>query len=125
MKNFVIYLAAGASALLMTAASAAPLSPNPPVAPERYRQRPTKKPRRNPRLFDAHSNGSARAVSRHRAGAPTSCSQPYGLHTCGAFAPRKRSTNQKAQIVTNERTKNPPQPRRVDAALISMTSSRG
>src|SRR5438270_13168286 len=34
MKNFVIYLAAGASALLMTAASAAPLSPNPSVAPE-------------------------------------------------------------------------------------------
>ncbi|WP_108513835.1 hypothetical protein [Bradyrhizobium algeriense] len=34
MKNFVIYLAAGASALLMTAASAAPLSPDPSVPPE-------------------------------------------------------------------------------------------
>ncbi|MEH2609684.1 hypothetical protein [Bradyrhizobium sp. AZCC 1693] len=34
MKNFVTYLAAGASALLMTAASAAPLSPNASVAPE-------------------------------------------------------------------------------------------
>jgi hypothetical protein len=34
MKNFAIYLAAGASTLLMTAASAAPLSPNASVAPE-------------------------------------------------------------------------------------------
>ena len=34
MKNLAIYLAAGASTLLMTAASAAPLSPNASVAPE-------------------------------------------------------------------------------------------
>jgi hypothetical protein len=34
MKNLAIYLAAGASALLVTAASAAPLSPNVSVAPE-------------------------------------------------------------------------------------------
>jgi len=34
MKNLAIYLAAGASALLATAASAAPLSPNVSVAPE-------------------------------------------------------------------------------------------
>ena len=34
MKNLAIYLAAGASALLVTAASAAPLSPNASVAPE-------------------------------------------------------------------------------------------
>ncbi|MBA4036068.1 MAG: hypothetical protein C0480_15880 [Bradyrhizobium sp.] len=34
MKNLAICLAAGASALLMTAASAAPLSPNASVAPE-------------------------------------------------------------------------------------------
>ncbi|MEH2550541.1 hypothetical protein V1283_007186 [Bradyrhizobium sp. AZCC 2262] len=34
MKNLAIYLAAGASALLMTAASAAPLSPNVSAAPE-------------------------------------------------------------------------------------------
>ena len=34
MKNLAIYLAAGASALLVTAASAAPLSPNGTVAPE-------------------------------------------------------------------------------------------
>jgi hypothetical protein len=34
MKNLTIYLAAGASALLVTAASAAPLSPNISVAPE-------------------------------------------------------------------------------------------
>jgi hypothetical protein len=34
MKNLAIYLAAGASALLVTAASAAPLSPNGSVAPE-------------------------------------------------------------------------------------------
>ena len=33
MKNLVIYLAAGASCLLVTAASAAPLSPNVSVAP--------------------------------------------------------------------------------------------
>jgi hypothetical protein len=35
MKNLAIYLAAGASALLVTAASAAPLSPNASAAPER------------------------------------------------------------------------------------------
>jgi len=34
MKNLAIYLAAGASALLVTAASAAPLSPSVSVAPE-------------------------------------------------------------------------------------------
>jgi hypothetical protein len=34
MKNFAIYLAAGASALLITAASAAPLSVGASVAPE-------------------------------------------------------------------------------------------
>jgi hypothetical protein len=34
MKNLAIYLAAGASALLVTAASAAPLSPNGSAAPE-------------------------------------------------------------------------------------------
>jgi hypothetical protein len=34
MKNLAIYLAAGASALLVTAASAAPLSPNVSAAPE-------------------------------------------------------------------------------------------
>ena len=34
MKNLAIYLAAGSSALLVTAASAAPLSPNVSVAPE-------------------------------------------------------------------------------------------
>ena len=34
MKNLAIYLAAGASALLVTAASAAPLAPNGAVAPE-------------------------------------------------------------------------------------------
>jgi hypothetical protein len=34
MKNLAIYLTAGASALLVTAASAAPLSPNVSVAPE-------------------------------------------------------------------------------------------
>jgi hypothetical protein len=34
MKNLTIYLAAGASALLATAASAAPLSPNASVAPQ-------------------------------------------------------------------------------------------
>jgi hypothetical protein len=34
MKNLAIYLAAGGSALLLTAASAAPLSPNVSVAPE-------------------------------------------------------------------------------------------
>jgi hypothetical protein len=34
MKNSVIYLAAGASVLLVTAASAAPLSPNLSVVPE-------------------------------------------------------------------------------------------
>ena len=34
MKNLAIYLAAGASALLVTAASAAPLSPNAAVAPD-------------------------------------------------------------------------------------------
>jgi hypothetical protein len=34
MKNLAIYLAAGASALLVTAASAAPLSPNASAAPE-------------------------------------------------------------------------------------------
>jgi hypothetical protein len=34
MKNIAIYLAAGASALLVTAASAAPLSPSVSVAPE-------------------------------------------------------------------------------------------
>jgi hypothetical protein len=34
MKNLAIYLAAGATALLVTAASAAPLSPNVSVAPE-------------------------------------------------------------------------------------------
>jgi hypothetical protein len=34
MKTLAIYLAAGASALLVTAASAAPLSPNAAVAPE-------------------------------------------------------------------------------------------
>ena len=34
MKNLAIYLAAGASTLLMTAASAAPLSPNTSVAPD-------------------------------------------------------------------------------------------
>jgi hypothetical protein len=34
MKNLAIYLAAGASALLVTAASAAPLSPNASVAPD-------------------------------------------------------------------------------------------
>jgi len=34
MKNLAIYLAAGASALLATVASAAPLSPNVSVAPE-------------------------------------------------------------------------------------------
>jgi hypothetical protein len=34
MKTIAIYLAAGASALLVTAASAAPLSPNAAVAPE-------------------------------------------------------------------------------------------
>ena len=34
MKNFAIYLAAGASTLLMTAASAAPLSPNASVMPD-------------------------------------------------------------------------------------------
>jgi hypothetical protein len=34
MKNLAIYLAAGASALLATAASAAPLSPNVSVAPQ-------------------------------------------------------------------------------------------
>ena len=34
MKNLAIYLAAGASALLVTAASAAPLSPNGAVAPD-------------------------------------------------------------------------------------------
>jgi hypothetical protein len=34
MKNFAIYLAAGASALFMTAASAAPLSADVSVAPE-------------------------------------------------------------------------------------------
>ena len=33
MKNLAIYLAAGAGALLVTAASAAPLSPNGAVAP--------------------------------------------------------------------------------------------
>lgn len=34
MKNLAIYLAAGASALLMTAASAAPLAPSLSLAPE-------------------------------------------------------------------------------------------
>ena len=34
MKNLAIYLAAGASAVLVTAASAAPLSPNVSMAPE-------------------------------------------------------------------------------------------
>ena len=34
MKNLAIYLAAGASALLVTSASAAPLSPNAAVAPD-------------------------------------------------------------------------------------------
>ena len=34
MKTIAIYLAVGASALLVTAASAAPLSPNAAVAPE-------------------------------------------------------------------------------------------
>ncbi len=34
MKNLAIYLAAGASAILVTAASAAPLSPNGAVAPD-------------------------------------------------------------------------------------------
>ena len=34
MKNFAIYLAAGASTLLMTAAFAAPLSPNASVIPD-------------------------------------------------------------------------------------------
>jgi len=34
MKNLAIYLAAGATALLVTAASAAPLSPNASAAPE-------------------------------------------------------------------------------------------
>jgi hypothetical protein len=34
MKNLAIYLAAGASALLVTAASAAPLAPNVSTAPE-------------------------------------------------------------------------------------------
>jgi hypothetical protein len=34
MKNLAIYLAAGASALLVTAASAAPVAPNGAVAPE-------------------------------------------------------------------------------------------
>jgi hypothetical protein len=34
MKNLAIYLAVGASALLVTAASAAPLSPNGSAAPE-------------------------------------------------------------------------------------------
>jgi hypothetical protein len=34
MKNLAIYLAAGASVLLVTAASAAPLSPNASAAPE-------------------------------------------------------------------------------------------
>ena len=34
MKNLAIYLAAGATALLVTAASAAPLSPNVSAAPE-------------------------------------------------------------------------------------------
>ena len=34
MKNLAIYLAAGATAVLVTAASAAPLSPNASAAPE-------------------------------------------------------------------------------------------
>ena len=34
MKNLAIYLAAGAGTLILTAASAAPLSPNASVAPE-------------------------------------------------------------------------------------------
>ena len=48
-----------------------------------------------------------------------------GFHPCGAFAPRSRSTYQKAQIITNERTKNAPQARKVGTELVSMTSSSG
>ena len=41
----------------------------------------------------------------------------------GALAPRTRSTNQKAQIATKARTKYPPHVSKVDAALVSITSS--
>ena len=43
----------------------------------------------------------------------------------GALAPRNRSTNQNAQIATNEKTNIPPHARKVDAELVVMTSSNG
>jgi hypothetical protein len=80
------------------------------------------KPRRKPRLLDCN-------LKRLRSGQPASnllrhaARNVAGLHTWGALAPRNRSTNQKAQIVTNERRNIAPHARKV-AELVSMTSSR-
>ena len=45
------------------------------------------------------------------------------LQTWGALSPRSRSTNQKAQIATNERANIPPHARNVDETVAAMTLS--
>jgi hypothetical protein len=47
----------------------------------------------------------------------------HGFYTCGALAPRSRSTNQNAQIAAKERTKIDPHARKVDVKSGVMTSS--
>ena len=95
MKNLAIYLAAGASALLVTAASAAPLSPNAAVAPESNIQ--------NVRMVCNEvgqcwrQRGERRVIIREQGDFIRICSPPRTLHRASRLRGTRRHRHPRAR----------------------------